>query len=610
MRLRNCLKRKILLGVLLLSVTLCAQEDYRIRSVEFEGHHPIPSSRLSLLLNTQAVGWLQRVVLGKDPVFFNSALLDADINRLRRYYQREGFLRVKVSADTRADHRRRTIAVTFRIDAGAPVLFGDIRFQLSGEAQRPHAEAVIERLRPRLRCRPGERFRDQEVRSDQDALLSGLNQAGYAHAQVTPALTVSDTVERADIRWEIDSGPPCRFGPASISGRRHVAESLIRSQLTLRPGQTYDPRLIETTQHRIFSLGLFQFVTVRASLNQAHSQEIPVEVQLNEAPRLTVKWGIGYGRDDRFRLFTDIRRLGFLGGARRLKLHLKHSGLEPYFADLQIIQPAFLMPRLTLTANPFLRRQTEPGFTVNRFGGNLAASYELFRYTNTYVTYSFERVSLDTASVTRTEAAEASFDNLYNKSSISLGISRDNAAPLFFPEKGFFTSLTLQYSGLGLRSKYHYLRSMAEIRHFQRLGPGWVLASRLKAGAIESFDREEFIPLEDRFYSGGSNSVRGWPRSRLGPRDPEGIPTGGNSLLEVSGELRYPILGIVSGVLFGDAGNVWMNSYTYRPAALRYSLGLGLRINTPIGPLRLDAAQPVADPNKTVQVHISVGQAF
>jgi outer membrane protein insertion porin family len=132
----------------------------------------------------------------------------------------------------------------------------------------------------------------------------------------------------------------------------------------------------------------------------------------------------------------------------------------------------------------------------------------------------------------------------------------------------------------------------------------------VKIGGIVPIRNNQFIPVEERFYAGGSYSVRGWARQRLGPIDPFGNPVGGQSLFEFSTEFRYPIYDLIRGVAFMDCGNVWLESYTWKLNKLRYSLGVGIRITTPIGPARLDVARPIFDEEKKVQFHFSVGHAF
>jgi len=148
-----------------------------------------------------------------------------------------------------------------------------------------------------------------------------------------------------------------------------------------------------------------------------------------------------------------------------------------------------------------------------------------------------------------------------------------------------------------------------DLRHYQK-AMGMVLATRAQLGGINSHDDDGFVPIEDRFFAGGSSSVRGWTRAMLGPKDDEGIPIGGKSLIELSAELRYPIVGILSGVVFTDAGNVWLDEFTYDIDDFHYATGLGMRIATPIGPIRVDVARPIFDDDHDIQLHINVGQAF
>ena len=112
------------------------------------------------------------------------------------------------------------------------------------------------------------------------------------------------------------------------------------------------------------------------------------------------------------------------------------------------------------------------------------------------------------------------------------------------------------------------------------------------------------------FYSGGSNSVRGWMRQELGPTDEQGIPTGGSTLFEGSVEWRQRFIGSFGGVAFLDFGNVWQEEYAFKPSEIRYAAGVGMRYRTPIGPMRFDIARPVFDEENTWQWHLSVGHAF
>lgn len=599
---------------LVLPLTVPAQENYRLDAVEISGNRTFGDDVLRQQMVLDPQGTFSRVVLRRDPFLFSGEILQNDLRRLTRFYQREGFLNVAVSeAERRVDHAEQTIRLTIAIEEGEAVRVGPVALLPdSGATALPAAR--VDSLRSALALRDGVRFRDEALSADRDRLAQRLVNAGYPFARVTYRLTLDEAAGRADIRWLLSPGERCVFGEVRITGTVEADPALIRPLVAFSPGDRYDPRLLDRSQRRIYRLGLFQIVVVKSLLGKRDGNAIPVEIQVREAPRLSSKLGVGYGREEKFRIFTETRRLGFLSGARRAVLYAKHSALEPYNLDLKVTRPFFLTLATSLTYNPFLRRQKEPGFDVRRYGLNLTAQHSFTDIIDGFVSYGFERVRLDTASVARVTPASgvatALSTDLYNKSSVTAGLTRDSSQPLFSPTRGMLSSISATYSGLGFNSTYHFWRTVAELRRYEGLGWDVVLAWKVKGGLIASSDPDEIVPTEERFYAGGSQSVRGWSRAALGPSDADGTPIGGKSLLEGSVELRVPVWRWISLALFADGGNVWLDSRGHQPADLRYAAGSGLRIETPIGPVRLDVARPVGEDLRDYQIFLSVGQAF
>ena len=336
---------------------------------------------------------------------------------------------------------------------------------------------------------------------------------------------------QVDVTWEVDPGLYCVFGRITITGNERIAERYIRNQLAFTTGEQYRHRALERSQQQIYGLGTFDVVTVNARLPQPRDTAIDVTVRVSESPMLGTRLGLGYGREDKFRVFSESRILSFFGGVRRFDIYAKHSGLEPYHFELRFTRPAFLTPRTTGVLAPFARKQTEPGFTVKRIGGNATLQHQVSRKLNVTGTYTIERVSLDTSSISEADTANVNLDQLYNRSSILTGLNFDNSQPPFSPDRGYYAALTFKLTGVIFKSDYKYTKTVIDLRRYT----GWqgmVFATRAKLGGIAATTGEGFIPVEDRLYSGGGSSVRGWARSELGPIDPNGIPIGGNSLLQ------------------------------------------------------------------------------
>jgi outer membrane protein insertion porin family len=472
------------------------------------------------------------------------------------------------------------------------------------------ADSLFRDLHPRLELQPGIRFQDAYLQTDKNKIISQFLNNGFAYTEVDFEIVLNDDESGIELIWKVNPGPICYFGRIEIIGEKDDLTSHIQNGIEFKTGDLYKKVLLDTTQQSIYSLGLFQVVSVTVFLDKQKTNILPVKISVKEAPTITTRFGIGYGTEARFRAFADILKISFLGGARRLQLLLSHSAIQPYNIDLRFIQPSFLTRSLVLVLNPYMRKQDEPGFKVERRGAKSTFLYTLINNLTSSFTYTYEDVTRDTVDFNLDlPIFDERYTGLYDKSMINIGLNWDTSYPIFTPEKGFLSSINFQYNGFMTSVEFPFQKTLLDLRNYMKIY-STILALRLKMGGILPITNNDFIPVEERFYSGGSYSVRGWARQELGPKDPTGRPVGGNSLIEFSTELRYPIYSIVRGVVFMDCGNVWAESYTWKLNKIRYSLGIGIRVSTPIGPARLDFARPVFDEEKKVQFHFSVGHAF
>ncbi len=184
------------------------------------------------------------------------------------------------------------------------------------------------------------------------------------------------------------------------------------------------------------------------------------------------------------------------------------------------------------------------------------------------------------------------------------------ADPLLDPVQGYAISLNVKTNGLFITRELPFYRIITEYKTYLGVRKGVILALKAKIGVIQRTDGNQYIPTDERFFAGGSYSVRGWGRSELGPKDESGRPIGGKSLLEGSAEVRYAIGQKLIVALFCDAGNVWTDAYSYKLKELRYSVGTGIRYKTPIGPIGIDFARPVFDSETKWQIHFNIGHSF
>jgi outer membrane protein insertion porin family len=589
------------------------QEGYHLNDVYFDGNESFSDDELINQTSLYTLSWFEKTILRKDQFEFSEEYLEVDLKKLTHFYQQQGFLQPQITYHyLNIDHENRSLDLEINISEESFVSVLGVNHVIKSEDQNSTqiADSLFNNLRPELELQKDRRFQDSYLETDKNRIMNKLLNNGFGYVEVDFEIVLNDDESGIELIWKVKPGPLCYFGQIQIFGEKDVLKSLIQDRIDFKTTDLYKKELLDTTQQSIYSLGLFQVVSVSVFLDNQKTNILPVKITVKEAPTITTRFGVGYGTEAKFRVFADIIKISFLGGARRLQLLLSHSAIQPYNIDLRFIQPSFLTRSLVLVLNPYMRKQDEPGFKVERRGAKSTFLYSFINKITSSFTYTYEDVTRDTVDYDPDlPIFDERYTGLYDKSMINLGLNWDTSYPMFTPDRGFLSSINLQYNGVITAVEFPFQKTLLDLRTYKNI-LFTVLALRLKMGGILPIRGNDFIPVEERFYSGGSYSVRGWARQELGPKDPTGSPTGGKSLLEFSSELRYPIYDIVKGVAFMDCGNVWIESYTWKFNEIRYSLGIGLRVNTPIGPVRLDIARPVFDEDKKVKFHFSVGHAF
>lgn len=594
---------------------LAAQEIFIIKDISFRGNHTFADSDLRMRMLLRERGFFQGLLFWKTDDLsheFSEVILQRDLRRLTNFYNSEGFLHARIdSFNVDLREKNETAYITIFITEGDPIIVRSLNFELvaQNELDRQRANEFLSYDREQLQLAIGRRYRDEALQLDRDFLYRKLANGGYPYTniEVTPRLDRTNNI--VDLSMRITLGPLSRFGEVTVEGNEMVPASMIVKQIAFDLGDQYSQDAVQRTQAQVYQIGLFQYVTVQVLFSREQSPTLPVRIEVKESPSFTLRFGVGYGTEEKLRLSTDSQFFN-LGGARRLDMTVSRSDLVPVNLNATLTQPSFPEARTFMSVNPFFKRENEQNvYKVERFGANVSARRKLGWLTEGFIGYTLERVEqLEIGGVDVQTINAPQDSNLYNKSAITLGISRDSSQPVFAPTQGTNRSGTITVSGLGFNS-VSFVRLFFDYRKYMRLSQRpTVLAFRVKAGGIKTYGGDATIPPVERFYAGGSNSVRGWQRLALGPEDKSGNPIGGNILLETSVEVRFPFWGSFSGTIFMDAGNVWNDKIT---SHLAYALGVGLRYETMVGPIRFDIGKPIFDDSAlSPAFHISFGHAF
>ncbi|MDZ7366980.1 MAG: BamA/TamA family outer membrane protein [candidate division KSB1 bacterium] len=610
------------LFVLIVAAFATAQDNYEIKKFKIEGVRRVSKDALREALATRSGSWYNRFLFWRHAPLFSTEEFQRDLRRILEFYQREGFFHARIDAhEIDADDKKQHVRLRVKIAEEQPTQILD--FQLAG-TEVPRVDQLFRIVKSNFK--PGDRLRAVVLRNTQVALAVDLTNHGFPFASVETQVKRDETSKTAVVVFRVNPGPACVFGDVQVTGASRISPRTIHDELPFEPGQVFNQSKLIEAQQRVYRLELFQYVSIRAASAAKQNGEIPIEIRVREAPARTLKIGVGYGTEELFRGTINFRRRNFLGGARRLDTEAKYSDLEPGRVQARIFQPHFFDAKTGLIISPFYLRRDEKTFrprekifSLRSFGGELVAQRQFNLYTNLFLRYRLEDANV-TPGTGKFDSVKMQIPRTYRKASWGFGILYNSGQPLFSPTRGRYYALQLDYSGplsefYSFRTEFHYLKTVVEGRMYrQTASNAVVMAYRLKLGSLEVLDDpRNLAPLEERFYSGGSSSVRGWQRSKLGPHLDE-TPIGGQSLLEGSVEARFKLYKSFGAALFVDFGNVWETSLTYKLDEIRYATGWGWRYDTPIGPIRLDAArksnlQAPIDKHRW-EFYLSVGQAF
>ena len=443
-----------------------------------------------------------------------------------------------------------------------------------------------------------------------------LQNAGYAQAKVDPPVAYEDPLRHVlNLQVHVTSGPRVRIGTIRIEGLQHVRASFLRRSLPIHAGQRYDAARIEQARQDLLRLGLFSSVSVRLGATGAE-RHAPLTFLVQESKRYAFGINAAYSSD-----------LGASGGLRWSDSNLFGSG-QRLSASASAIDlggtastGAGYDARLGYDIPDFRRRGQTLGFSVAALRQTLQAYTQNGATAGVTLTrrFSSQWVASGGASYEHELITQEGQHNQYNLIALPLSAqfdSTDLASPLLDPTHGYRISLTVSptlSAGASGQQLFAIIQgSIATYFDLHKLYAAdpagrTVLAARLIAGVAEGASQFG-LPPDQRFYAGGSGTVRGYRYQSIGPQFPDGLPEGGTSMQAVNLELRQRVGAKFGVVLFADAGGVASGS----TSVYRVGGGTGVRYYTSIGPIRLDVAVPTRQlPNGgRFEVYIGLGQAF
>jgi len=577
---------------------------YRLAHLRIVGAHGVEPGRVREVMLTKPRPWFARwrALPAFDPVTFRT-----DLQRVARLYEARGYYSAIIVHDVELPAEGDAVTAVVYVEEGEPVRVARVDVTLAGEPLPP---ADRENLLAHLPLKEGDVFTEDRYASAYTTLRTYYREHGYARVEVTRTASVDVARARAIATFRVTSGPPSVFGDTRITGTEHVTRGVIRREVAWDRDDPFRQSKIDRTRERLIGLNLFR--TVRIDEEPGPDRRVDLHVHVTEAPPHEVRVGLGYDTEEQVRGLASWRDYSFLGGARQLGFTARISLIRRTLAA-DFLQPHFPgasnRTRLLFAED----QENEDSYDLDR--SRLTPRFE-WQATDRITGFAFYRAEYDSLSNVRS-AVRAYRPGIAPANSIlsGFGVGADwNATDnLLDPTRGWVGSATVEPVGGPLGGDVSLVRVVTQGRLYQPLAGNLLGAGRVRVGAADPVWGAREIPLFERFYAGGIDSVRGYARRRVGPEaGPNDRPVGGRSLVESSLELRHPVTERVAGAVFLDGGYVSPTSFSFPVGHLRYGSGFGALVRSPIGPLRFDLGFPVQprSSDQRWQIHVSLGASF
>lgn len=645
-----------------------------VKSVELSGNHYFSDNVIMPRLSVAKASLFQRY--GR----YSEALADADADTITALYQSNGFSSVSVTPIVKAigkgqGNKVEELAVTYKVDEGKQDLIG--KYEITGNQEVP-----LSALTPLLTTEAGQPYSATTIMGDRDAMLTYYFSHGFDQATVKLAQKPeADKPNRIDVTLQVTEGDQTFVSRVLVSGLHYTRHSTVQPHILLKPGEPLNQSALLESQRQLYDLTLFNEVNTAVENPGGDEPHKNVLVQFTEAKRWDLSYGVGFqaqtgnpstscpnpvsliqlginpaayeancgpnGKTGASALVLfDLSRINLWGRNQSITLRTQYGSLEQSATTIYSLPHVFNLKSLDFSVSGgYTNAQDVTTYAASRLEGTVRLTHRLNLANTLFYQFTYRRVKVDPNSVQVSPNEIPLVSEPVRVGGPGFTWIRDTRRPTpLDAAAGTYTSMEEFATDNIFASQANFNRlDLSNSSYYQIGKKHYVLARNTRFGYERAFgeSKYEYIPLPERLYAGGAQSLRAYSINSAGPRDSlTGFPIGGAGVFINSGEIRFPnpnlpYVGTAVGfVLFHDMGNVFNNSSDIWPSALRikqphswtcrdlnpdhqtavtrssstnntgtcdfnyftHDVGLGLRYHTPIGPIRLDFSYTLNPP--------------
>jgi len=599
------------------SLHFIIREGYRmkIKRINVDGNTAFKDKRVVKAMKSRPA-WL-----------FNSGFLkeedlDEDMNRIQAFYEQNGYIDAKASYKVEPLYKGR-VKVNVTVEEGKRYYVGDVA--MAGNAVLTEAE-----LRAKAKnMRQGKVFSREKLDEDVNRMRDGYFDRGYISATVDPTTAFNTETGRVDVKMSVKEGNLAYINKIKIQGNTHTRDIVIRRELRMYPGDQFEGAKLRKSKDRLRDLGYFEDVGYDIEdTDQPDHKDLVVQVK--EAKPGSFSFGGGYSTVDKLVGFVELEQKNFdisnwpslTGGGQDIRLrgevgstrkNLLLSFTEPWLFDYPVSAgfDAFLTD---------IQKDSSTGYAYDErnLGGDIRLGKRFDDYFSIGSYYRLEQIKISNldSNVSADLAAEEGTNVI---SSIGASATFDHRDSPVVPTTGWVIDNGADLAGgfLGGDKDFYRLQTGGSFFIPVRVGEDWLSVIEIsgKTGIVHAYGDSDRVPIFERYFTGGASSIRGYNERKVGPLDPgSGDSIGGEAMLVGSVEYTVPIIEIIKGAVFFDTGNVWSRAKDYGTGGLKSGTGVGLRVKTPIGPIKLDYGIPLnsepGESKRSGKFYFSVSRGF
>jgi outer membrane protein insertion porin family len=539
--------------------------------------------------------------------------LQDDLQKVREFYQNHGYIDVAVRDVRKERTSSGALQIVITVDEGPQYHVGKLNFigyKVTDE----------QKLRAVVRTHEGAVYSAKAIKDDAKAIADAYGSGGYVDLTIVPESSPShDGV--IDLTYRIDEGQRSYVERINIAGNSRTKDKVIRREVLISPGDIFNTVRVETSKKRLENLGYFSKVDAFPADTGVEGRK-NLDIQVEEKRTGSLNFGAGFSTVDNLVGFVELTQGNFdimnwpslTGGGQKFRTRIQ-IGTQRKDLELTITEPWFLDRPISVSYSEYYHEADYLSSVYNErtFGLSIDVRKSLFPYIYGSIGYRLEDIDTFNVQTGVTPELQAIIGPS-TKSVVTASLVFDRRDNPFLTRTGERVSYTWYVAGYPSGGTEHFYGFDVEASKYWRLPYDTILLVNAEVAGVDALDEQENRPIKiyDRLFLGGSNNLRGFEYRDVGPKDAHGEPLGGQSMARATIEWTFPIVEKARGALFYDTGFVNANPWDYNFNDISSDVGFGIRLDLPIGPLRIDYGIPVQSPHHlgSGKFNFNVGYQF